>query len=316
MLAGLRLLFFPLAVLLCCACLKGSSVAAPEDRILAEVNGETVTSAEYRLFVLKDPAPGTGNAFDEKVLIRLIEEKLILQEAAKKGVTVSDNDVEQSIRDFQLRNSLSQQVFEKTITDKGMELAEYKKWLKDNIIVIAKITASEVDSKVVLTEKDISDYYDHNRNLFIKDPEKIQAGALIMLMSENPSPDEITMMKLKSIRIYNELKKGASFEAMAELYSEDPSREKKGIIGEFRRGDLVPELDNKLFSLREGEVSEPVWAKEGIYILKHVRSLRETYVPLRDAREHIQATLLKERREQRYRAWVKSLWERSKIDIY
>ncbi|TAN43102.1 MAG: hypothetical protein EPN25_01250 [Nitrospirae bacterium] len=310
------LLFFSLVVLCCFACLKGVSNAAGEDRIIAEVNGEAVTDAEYRLFLLKDPTPDVRNTVDEKILTRLIEERLILHEAKKRRMTVSDNDVEQSIRDFQQRNSLSPQAFEKTINDKGMDLSQYKKWLKDNIIVIARITDSEVDSKVMVTEKDISDYYNQNRRLFVKDPEKILTGAIIMIMSENPSPDEITMMKLKSLRIYNELKKGTSFDAMVELYSEDPSKGKNGIIGEFRRGELVPELDKKLFGLREGEISEPIWVKEGIFILKHVRSLKETYVPVRDAREHIKATLLKERRETRYRTWIKSLWERSKIIIY
>lgn len=293
----------------------GLCYAGDDDTILAIVNGEKVTSVDYRRFLMKiDPTLETTEVSD-KLLKRLIEEKLILQEAKKRGVLVTDLEVEQSIREFIKKQRLAEGEFEKTITSRGMSVRDYKKWLKDEIIVLAKMRDAEIDRGTSVGPEEIEEYYGQNRDLFIREPERITVGGIVILKSENPSAEEITGMKMNSLRIVSSLRKGESFGKMALLHSEDPSREKDGILGDFKKGDLVPALEDVLATLKEGEVSDPVWVKEGVYILKLIKRIKGAYIPLSEVRTTIETTLLNERKEKKYREWVGSLWEKSTISI-
>jgi peptidyl-prolyl cis-trans isomerase SurA len=289
--------------------------AGADEGVLAVVNGEPVTLADYRRFLLKvDPSLNRAQVSD-KLLKKLIDERLILQEARKKRVVVTDREVEQSIREFILQHKLAEGEFEKTIILRGMTVSDYKKWLKENVIVLAKMLDATVDNGVSVTAKEIEEYYGQNRNLFIREPEKMTVGAIVLLQSENPSPEEITGMKIKSLRIVSELRKGESFGKMASLHSEDPSREKDGVMGDFKRGDLVPALEAVLTVLKDGEVSDPVWLKEGVYILKLIKRIEPVFLPLSEVSATIDSTLRSERRERKYSEWIRSLWERSTISI-
>jgi len=308
--------FCLLMVVLFSGGVAGVCFAGDGDRILAVVNGEQVTEADYRKFILKIDSSLHESQVSDQLLKRLIEETLILQEARKKKVVVTDREVEQSIREFIAKHKLAPGEFEETITTQGMSVSEYKKWLKENVILLAKILDAEVDSRISVNAKEIEEYYAQNRHLFIKEPERITVGGVVMLMSENPSPEEITGMKMKSLRIVSELRKGEPLGKMALLHSDDPSREKNGILGDFKKGDLVPSLEAALAVLKEGEVSDPVWVKEGVYILKLVKRKKPVFIPLSEVRSTIERTLLSERKEKKYNEWIRSLWERSAISIH
>ncbi|MDA8083919.1 MAG: peptidylprolyl isomerase [Nitrospiraceae bacterium] len=284
--------------------------------VLAVVNGDEVTRGDYKKFLMKVDPSLEARTVDSALLHRLIEERLIIQEARKRGITVSDAEVEQSIRDFISTRKISYREFEKTITDKGMTVEEYKKWLKENIIVLSKMIYSEIDSTIRITDKEVADYYSRNRGLFVATPEELTVGAVIMAMSENPSAEEITDMKMKSLRIVADLRKGASFEKMVSEYSDDKSREHGGIIGVFKPGQLVPDLEKALSTLRPGEYSNPVWTRQGVYILRLVRRVPAAYLPARTVQDAIRRTLTNEKKGSAYKQWVRSLWEKAAINIH
>lgn len=283
------------------------------DEVLAAVNNEWITVSDYRRFLMKVDPGLDSSTVSRKLLEKLIEERLMLQEARKKGITVSDAEVEKGIRDLIADRKLAKGEFERTVTAQGMTVAEYKKWLKDNIMVLSKMIYAEVDSKVSVTEKEITSYYEQNKSLFIRTPETMTVGAIIMRRSENPSPEEITDLRIKSLRIVADLRKGEPFEKLAPLYSDDPSAGNSGVLGTFQPGELVPPVDNALSSLKEGDVSDPIWVKEGVYIVKLISRTKITYVPLDDARNPIRSTLLNEKKENAYIRWISSLREKAII---
>ncbi|MBA4371296.1 MAG: hypothetical protein C0402_00360 [Thermodesulfovibrio sp.] len=295
--------------------IAGVCFAGDEGTILAVVNGEQITDADYRRFLLKADISRSDAPVNDNLLKKLVEERLILQEAKKRGVIVTDREVEEGIREFIALHKLPAGEFEKTITSRGMTVGEYKKWLKENIMVLARIVSAEVDRGIIIKAKDVEDYYSQNRQLFMKEPEKITVGAIVMLLSENPSPEEITGLKMRSLRVVSDLRRGELFGKMALLHSEDASREREGILGDFKKGELVPGLEVALASLKEGEVSDPVWVKEGVYILKLVKRTAAVFLPLSEVSSTLEARLLNERKEKKYNEWIRSLWERSSISI-
>lgn len=276
------------------------------DRVLAIVNNEVITLSDYKKQAAKNDADADREKVNEAYLRRMIEEKLILQEARKAGIDTTEKEISLSIEDFMKQIGISRQELEKRLTDEGTNMTEYRQLLKENIMSL-KIIDKEVDAKVVVGAGDVRQFYETNKDLFLEAPEKVLIKAIYLKLSDNASVTEITDLKIKSLKIYDEIKKGALFDMIAMKYKE--------IQGEFERGMLIPVLDYKIFSMKEGEVSEPVWTKDGVYIIKAVKTFGKSYKPFETAREDIRQKLYERRREEKYNEWVKSLWERSSVSI-
>ena len=292
-----------------------SAAGAEEERILASVNGAPVTFSDYRMFVLKtDPSMRTDGV-DEGILKKVIEETLILQEASRQGIRVSDKEVEGSIRDFLKENNLTAKEFEEKISAEGMKPSDYRRWLKENVIVLVKMIGKEVNDKTAVNDGEIKGYYERNRDWYREGEETLQVKAILLRLSDNPSPAEATYLEIRAMKITADLERGESFEKLAGLYSEDPSKESDGAWGEFRKGDLVPAIEKKLLQLKEGEVSRPLWRKEGLYIFKLAKRQAERFIPFESVKEDIRSKLLQQKREERYSEWVKSLWKKAAIEI-
>jgi parvulin-like peptidyl-prolyl isomerase len=122
-------------------------------------------------------------------------------------------------------------------------------------------------------------------------------------------------LKLKSLKIVSELKRGEPFGRMNALYSAEPLKSHDGLLGEFEKGALNTELDMAISRLEEGEVSDPVWTKEGFYILKLVRKIQASYVPLGQVREQIYRALYQQKREKAFDDWLRALWEKAAVSI-
>jgi parvulin-like peptidyl-prolyl isomerase len=122
-------------------------------------------------------------------------------------------------------------------------------------------------------------------------------------------------LKRRVLKITALLKGGNSFEKLVEEYADEPMRSQKGRMGEFVRRALVPPLDNKAFSMKNGEISEPIWTEEGVYILQLVNKTDESFRPLDEVKGEIYKNLYNQKREKLFIDLRGRLWERASITI-
>ncbi|MHA2280818.1 MAG: peptidylprolyl isomerase [Promethearchaeota archaeon] len=72
----------------------------------------------------------------------------------------------------------------------------------------------------------------------------------------------------KAQEIYEDLGAGENFQKLAQQFSTCPSRKKGGNLGDFSKGDMVPEFWNACTKLKISEISQPVKSKFGYHIIK------------------------------------------------
>lgn len=72
----------------------------------------------------------------------------------------------------------------------------------------------------------------------------------------------------KAQEIYEDLGGGENFQRLAQEFSTCPSRKKGGSLGEFSKGDMVPEFWNACTKLKLGGISQPIKTKFGYHIIK------------------------------------------------
>lgn len=284
------------------------------DKVLATVDNEAITLSDYQRFVKDTGTIEQKDEIDEGLLRSLIEEKVILHEAIRRGVEASDSEVNGMIDEFKKDNALSQEEFERELAKKGMSFQTYRKLTRDKFLSL-KLIGMDVDSKVEITDKEIKDFYYANKRNYVSKPERAEIQIIFLKLEVNATVTEITDLKLKALKIAEQLKNGDSFEVILSQYGNEFLKNEEGRLGEFERGALVPKLDKKVFSMREGEVSDPIWVKDGVYLLKLVRRIDEEFKPVVEVGGEIQKLLYKQKRERLLNEWIKTLWENTSITI-
>jgi foldase protein PrsA len=248
--------------------------------VVATVNGENITNAEYRkafdqVKAQIESSPQytkdiwnqdyEGKKFldvvKENVLDSLIAQKLLLQEALKNNITVSDKEIEEEYQ--------REKEFNKDITKEDVK----------NYLLINKLF-EEYTKDVKITEEELKKYYEDNKDQF----ETVKASH-ILVSDEKIAQD-----------IYNRLMKGEDFATLAKEYSIDTAtKDQGGDLGEFARGVMVPEFEQVAFSLKKGQISKAVKTDYGYHIIK---SEGATLKSFDEVKGDIEAYLLNDKKNQ------------------
>lgn len=295
--------------------LPESSYGITTDRVLATVNNEVIFLSDYLFFARSLGAPENGTVVKEGLLKKLMEEKLILQEAKRRELKITDVEVETMIEDIRMKkSSLTREAFERELAYGGLDMDAYKKILKENI-TMQKLVEAEVDSKVIISDREVENFYHFNQRDFLKSPDQVDVELLFLGLSDDATVTEVTDLIRKVLKITSQLNDGDRFETMVLQYNQKQTKSDGGKIGTFKKGELIAPLDKRIFSMEVGEISEPIWVKEGVYIVKLVGRSNETFKPLDEVKEEIYGHLYKERKTQLFNEWMKTLWERASIRL-
>ncbi|MCP4349564.1 MAG: peptidyl-prolyl cis-trans isomerase [Desulfobacterales bacterium] len=321
----------------------------------ATVNGDLITMKEYQSEynrLVERYRQNFGGQLNEDMIKRfnlrgqaldgLIDQRVLLQEAAKLGLKVTDQELFDAIgkidvfhkngvfnesqyrfvlsrnrmtpEDFEFlqRNSMLQQklrslvinsvkvseneilewfkwdnttasidyvLFEpakyKDITPSEEEIKAYHEENKENYKTDPEIQVQYLrfenetyKSRVKIDDEEIQDYYDENKDEF-KVEKTVEARHILLKTEKDTPPEEVEKKKEKALEIMKMTKEeGKDFAELAKEYSEGPTKDKGGQLGAFKKGAMVKPFSDKAFSMKPGEISEPVLTRFGWHIIK------------------------------------------------
>ena len=122
-------------------------------------------------------------------------------------------------------------------------------------------------ARVKLSEDDIRDYYESHLDEF-KIPKTVEARHILIKVDPNADAQQDESAHQKAEKIYKLAKEGQDFAELAQKYSEGPTKAKGGYLGTFRREQMVKPFSDKAFSMKAGDISEPVRTSFGWHIIK------------------------------------------------
>ncbi|MEA1989571.1 MAG: SurA N-terminal domain-containing protein [Pseudomonadota bacterium] len=201
---------------------------------------------------------------------------------------------------------VDQRPFLKTvsITDEAVsesyqkDLVEYVEPEKVSIDYI-ELSQAKLADKIAVTDEIIEAYYADNKAQFIL-PEKRQAKHILISL-ESDTAEGIAAAEKTVAEVQAKLTAGESFENLAKTYSKDPgSAETGGDLGTFEQGMMVPEFDEAVFSMQEGQVSEPVKTEFGYHIIKLVKIVAKEAQPLADVKDEVTKQYQMQEAERQY----------------
>ena len=122
-------------------------------------------------------------------------------------------------------------------------------------------------SEVKISDDEITAYYNEHKNDFIT-PKTVEARHILFKLKPNADEKTVEAVKQKALDVLKLAREGKDFAELAKEYSEGPSRENGGYLGTFPKTAMVEPFASKAFSMKAGEISEPVKTAFGWHLIK------------------------------------------------
>ena len=292
------------------------------DRIVAVVNEEIITLSDlntalepYRKRIeetYKGPDRERVLADTRKSFLnRLIDARLIEQEAKKNGIFVREEDAMTAIKDILGRRNIALEDFKKELAEEGISFDTYKKEIKEQMVKM-RLVRREIRSKVMVTGEEIGDYYRKNRADY-EGKEAVRIKQIFLAFPQGAGEEAKEKIKADAEDISRRLKKGETFDLLAAYYS--PGSAGDGDLGFIERGMCLPEVESAAFSLQKDAVSDIIQSRAGFHIIKVVDKKGGGVKPMETVREEIQNKIEEQKLEKKFEEWLDALRKKSHIEI-
>lgn len=287
---------------------------ALEDAIVAIVNDELVTLKDLRDYVhatyvslIAEGIPQSQlkeamRELETNGITKLIEDKLILSKANQLNLVVRDKIVEDRLKDIKDKYP-SEQVFLDSLVANGATITDLRNKIVDQM-KIKYVVENQVRSKIFVNPQEVTKYYNEHIESY-KNKEQVNVESIFIPFE---TADKTETYK-RAYEAQNLIKEGKDFMAVTLDYSSIPS------LGKVERGQLMPEIENKIFSMNIGDISEPVEVENGLYIFKLVDQFPAQTLPLEEVKDKITDTLFKDKFKKQLAAWLTKLKKDAYIEI-
>src|SRR5882724_1460766 len=319
------------------------------EEIIARVNNEIITRSEYARSrdQLKQEAQqqnpsGADRLVAEKqrdVLRDLIDQQLLLQKGKDLGIT-GDTELIKRLDEMRKQMNLqSMEELEKAAEAQGISYEEFKQNTRNGIIT-QRVIGQEVGSHMTLNKDEVKKFYEEHQ-ADMQQPEQIRlseilvapkaaaasapppapvpapapvAGATPPAPSQAATDAALAAGQAKAQDLLDQIRKGGNFEDLAKKQSDGPSAAQGGDLSYFKRGVLAKELEDRVFALKAGEVTDVIRTKQGFVILKVTEHQMAGVPTLKEVEPRIQDALYMQKLQPALRAYLTKLREEAFID--
>jgi len=296
------------------ALLAVSVTAEVVDRIVAVVNDEIITYSELQQVAKAIRAQpgfslpaGSGRDLDRQLLESLINQKLSKFEAKRRGITVTEQEVNKAFEDFRKRNGLEKdEVLAQVLAENGMTVKDMKQQIEDQLTherLVAIVTAN----KVTISDAEVRAFYE--REFPKTGGGQVHLKILSLPYPPGASASQREEIKKKAELILEEFKKGASWEQL---------RDRHGVLiqdlGFISIADLDPQLAQFLTQVKTGDTA-PIQTIQGFQLVQVVGRREGQGRSFEEVAPQIKNLLQRREMEKQFSEWIKGQRDRAHIQI-
>ncbi|MDD2902023.1 MAG: SurA N-terminal domain-containing protein [Syntrophales bacterium] len=302
------------------ACLASWFGAAPVkaeivDRIVAVVNDDIITMSELnqmsRMFQSRqklDPKGKERQALKREMLEALIDRKLAKAEAKRRGIAISDKELDAAVEDFKKKNRIPDDAtLTKDLAQHGMTLKELRQQLADQIQQERLVFIAVGAKKSSVSEKEVRHYYETH---FQKSSGKqVHLRMINLPYPPGATPGQKEEILKKAEGALKDIRLGGSLAEVLQKYSLTSQD-----MGFINQADLNPQLGELISKLRPGEVA-PIQTPAGFQMMILVGRRSGTPPSFEEVAPQIRRMLEGLAMQKEFAQWVKTLRAKAHIKI-
>lgn len=237
--------------------------------IVAKVNDVAITNLElrdrYQFVTYFSKMDSFDNAEKQnllnQIIDKMIDEELIRQEAEQLGISNTEDEIQDAVDIFALKQEKTAAQFRIELLQKGISYDNYSKQIACELLW-SKIISNVVRSRVKTTDVELKEFLEQQKISI--DVRKLKLAQIYI--PENKS--QKNALKIAS-KLAQELKKGANFETIVKQFSGDSYlSQNNGEIGWVSQSDIDERIFSNVALLEKGEYSDPILLNDGYYIFK------------------------------------------------
>lgn len=293
--------------------------------VVARVNGKEIKKEELveRAQSMRQLAQKQGTQLPpltselyRELLDGMIAHDLLLQEAKKLGISITDAEIEQQISQLKSRFP-SQEVFQKQLAASQTTEAKLRQEMRGDDNKVNKLIRTTIASSVKVSEADARAFYDQNQERMKESPRVHVRHILIAVAPQAPAADRQAARK-KAENLLQQIKDGGDFAQLAAQNSNDPgSAAQGGDLSWIQPGQAEPGFEKAAFALKQpNDVSPVVDAGYGYHIIQLVERQEGQIVPFERAKNRIGQMLQQQKVQQAIRAHVQALKAKGKVETF
>jgi parvulin-like peptidyl-prolyl isomerase len=298
----------------------GGSGGVPSGSI-AKVGDVTITQAQYQTLIdrakksyktngtpfPKDGTPDFARIKDQAVSF-LVQRAEFAQEAKKMHITISQKQIDDRLKQIKQQYFHgSEPAYQKQLKSQGLTQDEVDSDIKDQLI--SQALYNKVTTGVKVSDADVSSYYKSHITQY-EQPESRTVRHILISVCGPSTPQGSKCLpdakaKAKADDLYNQIKAGANFAALAKKYSQDPGSASQGGKLTISKGQTVAPFEQTAFLLGVGTVSHPVKTEYGYHLIMPISDVTPAHTtPLKQVQESIRQQLLQQRKQEKMAKWV------------
>ncbi len=322
------------------------------DRTLATVNGQAILLSEFEknadpiLEQFKKSAPPAEQTpervqdIKKRVLDQMIDDRLLVQEAKKKTIRVSQLEIDEGVKKVRTRFTTEGE-FNEELKKEGMSYDEFRKHIQDQLSTI-KLIDQEVKAKTPPpTDTEIKELYGTLDAIVHDKPipgshtpseleelkslakavehrfgERVRARHILIRVAPTATKDEKEKAHDKAREALKQVKSGGDFVDLAKKYSDDPgSKDRGGDLGYFSHGDMVPAFDKAAFALDVGQTSDIIETPFGYHVIQVQEKKAASKLNFEEVKDDLKEYLFQQRGAKRFESYIKDIRSKSEIKV-
>jgi peptidyl-prolyl cis-trans isomerase SurA len=244
----------------------------------------------------------------QAVLRRLIEERLIAQEAKRMKLAVGSDEVAERLRAIRQRLE-TPEAYEQMLREASLSEEQLKQQIREQLLA-QKAIDRQVRSKLMVSPYELAKA---SASATVLNPgEEVRASHLLIRVgAARPAAHASALIT----QLHERLRRGEAFETLAREYSDDPHAEAGGALGWVRQGELLPELDEALFRLKPGELSEPIQTRLGFHLVKVLERRNISELEAAEAHQRLVQRVYQAKFAEALTQWLEELKQQAYIQI-
>jgi peptidyl-prolyl cis-trans isomerase SurA len=260
-----------------------------------------------------DKRAAQATALRRQVLERLIDDELILQQAADLKLSITSDQIDASIEEIKKQNSLTDDQLREALRQQGMTMAGYRADLRRQLLRY-KVLNIAVGSRVNVSDDEVRAYYERH----MKDGSNVQVRAshVFVAIPEGADATAVAEKQRQAQKLLERAQAGEDFAKLARESSDDAAtRADGGDLGYFGRDMLPKAIEELVFSMKVGDVRGPIRVEGGFHVIKLVDRKTKDPKPFDEVKDEIRMQLHQKDMERQTKIYLGELRKKTLVDI-
>lgn len=286
-----------------------SFLGEKDSPVVAKVDGEKITADELDSLYARLPEQYRALVTKQVLLEQLIDERLLYNEAIKQGHKATDEQVKAVITQSIVMSGLTEDQFYARLAQENLT-KEYLMTFYKKQITINNMLNDTILAIIEVSDEDVAAAYQAQKENMVQ-PEQRQASHILFLVTEQQD-EGAALAKAKELKARLTIE---NFAQLAKENSEDPgSAPSGGDLGLFRKGMMVPEFEQAVFSMKKGSISDPVRTAFGYHLIYLANVVPSRQMELSEVSDELRSQVQMEKQRKGYEQYISSLRAKASIE--